>query len=442
MSPADTVAAMEEFTRVSTKAIHSLVRAAALGSQDKENLKKKLQPAYDMMKEATEALRVSEALTNTKPSPFLSVVQKTTAATGSRIDQLGIPDDCYFALQGVDITKGLRDVSRGRNPIFSRVIHLVRDILLVSPAASGAFMSFLDKCETISTEQPSFETCPLRLTNRFHGFRLYALITRDPEVYDSSEYLDVGSLRKEILASKFSARSRYSKEFRLLFPLFLSLEGYPNVLTPGAWEVFFRFPGTVEDDKELEARATAETLSDASKEVLKRVKAAGLFPYLPDAIRTGSAIRDPLQAMEALKQSSDIQTATESRNLAQAIGSFVLSAHQKFTQGGGRPASRTLPEPESKRKRGEGPGNLEHTGRKGPYVTRVNGKDVPIPAHGARVQKVRMQKICRFCGHTDHSYKISGATTECPVNGNSEHYNPDEPWEFGYLVAIQERSAK
>jgi len=53
MSPADTVAALEEFTRVSTKAIHSLARAAALGSQDKENLKKKLQSACDMMKEAT-----------------------------------------------------------------------------------------------------------------------------------------------------------------------------------------------------------------------------------------------------------------------------------------------------------------------------------------------------------------------------------------------------
>ena len=27
------------------------------------------------------------------------------------------------------------------------------------------------------------------------------------------------------------------------------------MLPPGAWEVFFRFPGIIEDDKELEARA-------------------------------------------------------------------------------------------------------------------------------------------------------------------------------------------
>ena len=53
------------------------------------------------------------------------------------------------------------------------------------------------------------------------------------------------------------------------------------------------------------------------------MKTAGLFPYLPDAVRTGTAIRDPFQAREALIQSTSVQESTESRNLAQAMGSIA-----------------------------------------------------------------------------------------------------------------------
>jgi hypothetical protein len=62
-------------------------------------------PALDLVNQATQTLRVSAVPNTDQPSPFLSVVQKTTTATGSGIDHLGIGDDCYLTLQGVDITK-------------------------------------------------------------------------------------------------------------------------------------------------------------------------------------------------------------------------------------------------------------------------------------------------------------------------------------------------
>jgi hypothetical protein len=129
---------------------------------------------------------------------------------------------------------------------FSKVIHLVRDVLLVSPAASSAFISFLDKCEAIS---------------------------------------------------KLS-----------------------------------------------------------------------LFPYLPDAVRTGAATRDPLQAREALSQSTSVQESTESRNLAQATASTICIAplgHLKHPRGGGHAALRAVTEPETKRNRDEG-ALQDRPGKKGP----------------------------------------------------------------------------
>ena len=75
-------------------------------------------------------------------------------------------------------------------------------------------------------------------------------------------------------------------------------------------------------------------------------------------------------------------------------------------------------------------------------MTKVDGKDVSVPSQGERFRLIRMHNLCRFCGHKGHSHKIHGDMTECPINGNSEHYNPDEPWEFGYLVATGKRTAK
>ena len=171
MSSEDAAQAVQNFVNIASDVVFDLTNRPGVADSNKENIRRKIMPALDLVNQATQTLRVSAVLNTEQPSPFLSVVQKATTATGSRIDQLGISGDCYLILQGIDITKGLRDVSRGRNPIFSKVIHLVRDVLLVSPAASSAFISFLDKCEAVSKDQPSFETCPLRLTNRFHGLR-------------------------------------------------------------------------------------------------------------------------------------------------------------------------------------------------------------------------------------------------------------------------------
>jgi hypothetical protein len=318
------------------------------------------------------------------------------------------------------IEVGTRAMFRLTNFRFAVGTHMARDILYLVPAASTAFLDFLEEAHQIAKGgvwNPSY----FEGHNVLLAFRLYALVTRNPRETHSRAHLDVEGLLAAINDRRF-CNVKFAMEISLLIPLFFALKRFPTILTMGAWECFFECLDTADDAKRLEEIAAGAGPSKTSILVQERAVSERFEPFIDRKAVCGWSIKNSRDTAAALNAGREMEA-----------GQTTLRADR------GQPTSLTVNP--AKKHRTENPvSGREKENTRGAYTVKVGDEEITIPQFGARFHAVREKGLCRFCGNPGHGGEGSRSATSCSHYQTSPHYNPQQPFEYAYLVTLGKRA--